>query len=594
MKLNQSLRKSIAAALALAMLTVPLSGCSRTVMTGGLSGKGVLGDLAVGGLYGGAFGGILGDALRPPLPDGAIVLELPRVNDERLLVELLGMDALRYYTHARIATEKLSRMNKDNSKPEECAKLLKETAELWKLADHFADMAQKLAGRLAEKEKKPGYQPLAFGTSAISAEQLFFSTAYAEGSSDNQHTARWAQQIVETYEKFPAGKGIQGLASKLFVDTKKAHEQFQEATRILGKGEQGAAKVHDVATKAALVTKGACVTVLFIGGAILTGGATGGAAVAGALNTIAAGADLIIETQNITAELETGETNRDLDAAKQYTGTISAITSGVTLATSFKDFALKGKDAVKATQDSLKDVNLPYKGVLDQYEVGGAGVAAITDSASWAVDRGMELSEGQILGFQVYTDGNGKTVMIPQTQPRQSQILDKLPLSQLNFLMKDEEVKARQETVGELLKIVEEMEKEAKKQQEAEAARKAEEDAKRAAELKEKWRNAPFATSKLAGSYSVKAINAKEGDLLKGVTASGVVHAVDERTIRCVEVLGEKDINDHPEIFTATIDPMTGHGVTSEGFSIQFQESGASFSVTFKNVWGTWRGYKTY
>ena len=156
MRFSRSLRKAIATSLAFSMLTVPLAGCSRTATTGGFSGRGILGDFLIGGFYGGFLGGFLCPG--EELPEGAFKVALPRPNDERLLVEVVGMDAVRYYTHARIATEKLSRMNKENSTPEQYAKLLRETAELWQYADDFANAAQTLAKRLEEKEKKAGYQ----------------------------------------------------------------------------------------------------------------------------------------------------------------------------------------------------------------------------------------------------------------------------------------------------------------------------------------------------------------------------------------------------------------------------------------------------
>lgn len=444
MRLHRSLRRSIAASIALTMLTVPLSGCSRTVTTGGLSGRGALGDFLVGGLYGGVMGGFM----RPgkPLPEGAFVLELPRVNDERLLVEAVGMDAVRYYAHARICTEKLSRMNKNNSKPQDYLKLLRETAKLWAYAERFADMSQKLAGRLAEKESKPGYDPLAMIDKSPFGRDLFFSVAHArEGWGDprppetaereDAEKARlswkpveWSEDIIKTYKQFPAGKGIEGLSKKLGVDAKEAHRQFEMAVSNLNRtyiagfnfSTQEAGQIYDVGTRAAAATKGTCQVALFVGGVVLAapllapGAASTAMQTAVVANWYAGLTDTIVEGVNDAHIVFTGDSNPGLDEAKKYTGTLSALTSGVMLTTSFSNFALRGEQAIKNTHDTLKAANLNTAGFLDKYGIGGAGVSAILDSSTWTVERGIEASEGKIFGFQVFDWDDGKTVVVPQ------------------------------------------------------------------------------------------------------------------------------------------------------------------------------------
>lgn len=457
----KSIRKSIALFLAFTMLTIPLAGCSRTVTTGGFSGRGILGDFLIGGFYGGFLGGFLCPG--EELPEGTFVLELPRANDARLVTEAVGMDALRYYVHARIATEKLSRANKDNMKAGDYEKLLRETADLWRLAHFFTDAASQFSARLMEMEKKPGYKPLAM-TTPTRVSSPFFSVAFAEGVTAKRGTKEWAQEIAAAYERFPAGKGIQGLSNQLNIDAKKANEEFQEAIKILDSGNKTKATLYNIGAKTALVTKGACQTGLLVGGAILSGGATGAAGVAAAVNTAAAGVDWVIEISNISHELLTDQSNPMLDKIKKWTGPISAVTSGVTIITSFKGFALTGQEAIEATQKSLKEAGLNPYGLLDKCNLAGTGVAAICDSVVWTTERVLEYYEdGTFLGFQIRKKDDGKNVVVPVDMGQgvygPPTPLDQIDVEELKILFDQSETEARLETIKELSKLVENLDK---------------------------------------------------------------------------------------------------------------------------------------
>lgn len=527
MKLNRSLCKAIAAGLVFTTFSPMLAGCgsNRGLTTGGLSGKGVVGDFLVGGMYGGVFG----DFMRPgkPLPEGAFIVELPRPNDERLLVELVGMDALRYYTHARIATEKLSRMNKDNSKPEEYEKLLRETIALWQCADHFADTAEKLAKRLAEKETKPGYEPLAMTDRSPFGRELFFSVANAAGGIEGDGTTggrkpgprgpeswgegevkiikrgtqEWAKNIEEAYKNYPAGKEIEGIAKNLHVDTATAKRAFLEAKQVLDqeKGKQSlqSAQLYNIGAKTAMATRVACKTGLLIGSAILTGGATGAAATAGVVNALASGADLVIEVSNTALEMITDKTDPTLDKIQQYTSTIAAITSLGTLATSLNDFALRGQKAVQATQEALQKSGLQNTtGFLDKFNIGGSGIAFLTDSTSWTVDRGLEFSDGKILGFKMYQNDRGQTVVIPTEMPKEqidmTQPLDQVAGGTLDPWMNGRagDGTERKMTIEELEQMVDELKKIGQANSQAK-----EEEAKKDA------KDASYTPDKIAGTY---------------------------------------------------------------------------------------------
>lgn len=506
MRFSRSLRKTIAASLTFTMLAIPLAGCSRTVTTGGLTGRGILGDFLIGGFYGGFLGGFLCPG--KPLPKGAFVVELPRPNDLRLTTELVGMDALRYYTHARIATEKLSRMNKDNSTPEEYARLLKETAELWKLADYFADMAEKFAHLLAKEEKKPDYKPLAMIDHSPFGKDIFFSVAHAREGTDKDEkrhaptpsprsrvreeikegSIQWASEIIKTYERFPAGHGIEGLSKELCLDTKEANRQFQQAIQVFdqdklfgfttGISSQKAGDIYKAGTQAAMVTKTGCQVILCVGGMILSGGALAGAGMAKqtliVTNMVASFADTSADIANTGHEIIYDKEDAQLAEIKKTTGIISAVTSGVTIVTSFGDFALRGKDAVENTHKALEAANvgeyglfnkfMNTSGVLDKYNIGGEGVSAILDSAIWTGERVQDfVQEGEFLGFKIFGGDDGRLIFLPTSVSKGSHELprpiDQVAAGTVDIWMMKEETEERQKAVKALLEAIEDLDK---------------------------------------------------------------------------------------------------------------------------------------
>ena len=160
--MNRFLKKSIAASLAFAIFTLPVSGCD------------FFDEDKPGGKLPASTSRNKNSA---KLPEGAVLPDLPRANADRRVVEAIGMDALRYYVHARLATEKLSRVNTKKVKRESYENYLRQTAKLWKQADAFARLAARLAAELAEKEKKPGYKPLAMLDDAPASGGSFLPSA---------------------------------------------------------------------------------------------------------------------------------------------------------------------------------------------------------------------------------------------------------------------------------------------------------------------------------------------------------------------------------------------------------------------------------
>ncbi len=637
MRIPRSLRKAIAAALALTTFSTTLAGCgsNRGLTTGGLSGKGILGDFAVGGLYGGVFGGFFGDALHPgeDLPKGSFTVELPRPNDERLVVETVGMDALRYYAHARIATELLSRMNAKNSNPEDYVKLLKETAKLWESAERYAEAAQKLGAALAKKETKPDYKSLAMIDRSPFGRDFFFSVAYAREGTDKDEarfganqsdfnfeegTRQWAHQIVYSYDKFPAGQKIEGLANQLGVDAKEANRKFQEAVNttnnLFGTNSnyEDAGKFYDIGTRAAAATKGACQVTLYVGGVILAAPALA----AGAAPTIVqcgiaanfgtGGLDTFVEVKNDLHTVLTGDSRPDLDELKKTTGTLSAITSGFVLVTSFSNFSLFGEKAVNATHNTLQAANLNTKGFLDQYKIGGAGVSTFFDSAIWTSERGMELyQEGKFLGIKVIKDKKtGKDIIVPLDKKDLSKELSQASDPELVALLLPREVIAqlmeevKKEEADLTAEIVQEDARRWDEIGKAEARRRAEIEAEleknkrnrggiprgtvssislgddpKQSSSQQTTENLPYATSKLAGRYTI--VNSERPN---DFAIRVIIKAQDDKTIRAIRVKNWTD-KKGDVFFVARIDPKTGR-VLQQGLDLKFSYSEAAKAYT--------------
>ena len=375
------------------------------------------------------------------VPEGAFVLTLPRVNDTRLGAELATMDTLRYYVRARLLTEKLSRATPQNTKPEELTKLVQETAAAWKCTESFAALSQKCAKILEQEENKPGYKPLALLPPPSLSPSPFFSVAYArEGWGDERTPEQaeredrerdrrdavnrknspdlWAHEICNTYQNAPAGNKLNYLAARLGTDAKTAKAELDKVSHQISDDARKEATAYTVATNAAIVTKAGCQVALYFGTTALTCGATGPAAVAGGVNAVFSGLDLIIDLSNSASELATEHTDPTLDKIKQYTGTISAITNFASLSTtaittSMKDFAIKGKDAVTASQKALQSVGFGSKGALDSYNIASNGVNNWVTAGSWVKDRVDETMDGKVFGFKVGSTKKNETVMYP-------------------------------------------------------------------------------------------------------------------------------------------------------------------------------------
>ncbi len=260
----------------------------------------------------------------------------------------------------------------------------------------------------------------------------------------------------------------------------------------------------------------------------------------------------------------------------------------MSIATSLKDFSLKGKEAVEATQKALQEAGLKNTtGILDKYNIGGSGVSFLTDVTSWTLDRGLEISNGKILGFQVFQNDRGQTVAIPVELPKERPDMMQ-PLSQAAGDTLDpwansraDDVTERKMTIEELEQMVEELKKigQAKRQAKEEEAKK---DAK----------DAPYTPEKIAGTY---VLTSKREVKIDEKTA---VRYDPQLTIRAESGNRITMIRPNGKTTSINIDPQTGRGQFSNTIfgktvttSVQFTASGNGyiFRGTNKDGTATWR-----
>ena len=145
-----------------------------------------------------------------------------------------------------------------------------------------------------------------------------------------------AKEISNIYDKAPKFKGISTLANHLGVDAKKAQAILNQAQAEISSEvftEEGNA--FETLENTAIAVKDGCKVTGFVGGVVLTGGATGLAS-AGALTqvgVVVVGSDLALEVTEDGAQIAFGDRNKvssfvkDVRTVTEPIATIISITS---------------------------------------------------------------------------------------------------------------------------------------------------------------------------------------------------------------------------------------------------------------------------
>jgi len=216
---------------------------------------------------------------------------------------------------------------------------------------------------------------------------LFTTVAYA---AEENAAVKWAKDLTTKYDAYPSGQKIKQLSENLGTDAKNAFAQLKMAQAIL----EGAAYNDEADTiqkyeNAAMATKAAWKTGLYIGGVIASGGTATGILEAGGM--VISGVDTIVDIASTGSTIILGENNKVTMAAndlKDIVAPIASIAGGVNV---FSGDSIKA--GIKAGAEFSKQM-----GSLDKLNNIGESVLDL-------------VSEGKILGGTITVGGDGETTV---------------------------------------------------------------------------------------------------------------------------------------------------------------------------------------
>ena len=268
-------------------------------------------------------------------PEGTAMLG--RSTTGREDVEIAGSILIHSYVEARLYTEKIAKYDMNNGSEEELAELFETCTDKWERCGEICEKTEELAAILEKIEAQDGYTGVYPQTDSkeVSAGLTdgLFVRANAEGTSPRYGTKEWAHQLTEDFEKYPAGKGIRGLAAQMGVDAKEAYRQFEAAQRVLRAEADTDADVYEALTQTARVVNTGCKTTVLCAAIVASGGTVTALEGAGLL---ASGVDLVVDFTTTGASLTLGEDSKLVacgDKALEYTGMACMVTGAATYRT---------------------------------------------------------------------------------------------------------------------------------------------------------------------------------------------------------------------------------------------------------------------
>ena len=274
-------------------------------------------------------------------------VSLPTVAAERAAVEQAGAIATQQYIIARLKTEALIEYDIENGSIDELKAMTDDTLEAWRLcglasvqAAELADYAQSLRSFASTQAATVSYT-----SSSPARIGLFTMVAYA---AEENAAVKWAKELTEKYDSYPAGQKVKQLAENLGTDAKKAYAQLKMAQNIL-EGEAYSAEGDTMQSfeNAAMATKTVCKTGLYIGGVVAGGGVANGILEAGGM--IIGGVDTIVDIASTGSTIICGENSKITMAAddfKDFMGPISSAAGGVNVLTGGIKFAGDAADKI--------------------------------------------------------------------------------------------------------------------------------------------------------------------------------------------------------------------------------------------------------
>lgn len=279
--------------------------------------------------------------------DENTTVSLPAVAAERAAVEQAGAIATQQYIIARLKTEVLIEYDIENGSIDELKAMTDDTLEAWRLCELASVQAAELADYAQSLRSSASTQAATmFYTSSSPARiGLFTMVAYA---AEENAAVKWAKELTEKYDSYPAGQKVKQLAENLGTDAKKAYAQLKMAQNIL-EGEAYSAEGDTMQSfeNAAMATKTVCKTGLYIGGVVAGGGVANGILEAGGM--IIGGVDTIVDIASTGSTIICGENSKITMAAndfKDFMGPISSAAGGVNVLTGGIKFAGDAADKI--------------------------------------------------------------------------------------------------------------------------------------------------------------------------------------------------------------------------------------------------------
>ena len=316
-------------------------------------------------------------------------VSLPAVAAERAAVEQAGAIATQQYIIARLKTEALIEYDIENGSIDELKVMTDDTLEAWRLCELASVQAAELADYAQSLRSSASTQAATISYTSSSPARIGLFTMVAYAAEENA-AVKWAKELTEKYDSYPAGQKVKQLAENLGTDAKKAYAQLKMAQNIL-EGEAYSAEGDTMQSfeNAAMATKTVCKTGLYIGGVVAGGGVANGILEAGGM--IIGGVDTIVDIASTGSTIILGENNKVTMAAndlKDIVGPIASIAGGVNV---FSGDSIKA--GIKAGAEFSKQM-----GSLDKLNYIGESVLDL-------------VSEGKILGGTITVGGDGKTTV---------------------------------------------------------------------------------------------------------------------------------------------------------------------------------------
>ena len=274
-------------------------------------------------------------------------VSLPAVAAERAAVEQAGAIATQQYIIARLKTEALIEYDIENGSIDELKVMTDDTLEAWRLCELASVQAAELADYAQSLRSSASTQAATMSYTSSSPARIGLFTMVAYAAEENA-AVKWAKELTEKYDSYPAGQKVKQLAENLGTDAKKAYAQLKMAQNIL-EGEAYSAEGDTMQSfeNAAMATKTVCKTGLYIGGVVAGGGVANGILEAGGM--IIGGVDTIVDIASTGSTIICGENSKITMAAndfKDFMGPISSAAGGVNVLTGGIKFAGDAADKI--------------------------------------------------------------------------------------------------------------------------------------------------------------------------------------------------------------------------------------------------------